>query len=260
MVCSICSGSLAPFGTAIILGKYQIGYVRCAGCGYVRTEEPYWLDEAYADAMNDSDVGHVSRNLQLARTARALILSCFDRRGKFIDYGAGYGLFVRMMRDKGLDFYWADRYATNLFAKVAPADTTGQTRYELLTAFELFEHLVSPVEELQAMLRLSESVLFTTQLMPASCPPPGSWWYYGLDHGQHISLYTRRALEGLGERFGLNLYSDGQFIHLLTPRRLAPRAFALLVRPKVAALFDLLVRGQSLIPMDYQKVTGRPLQ
>ncbi len=176
-----------------------------------------------------------------------------------IDYGAGYGFFVRLMRDKGLDFYWADRYATNLFAKVAVADTSGQSRYELLTVFEVFEHLVDPVNEVEQMLRLTESILFTTTLMPSSCPPPDAWWYYGLDHGQHISIYTRRALEQLATRFKLRLYTDGNAFHLLTRRRISARAFRLMTNHKSAYLIDLFVRGRSLIPADYQKVTGRPL-
>ncbi|NTU82072.1 MAG: class I SAM-dependent methyltransferase [Chloroflexales bacterium] len=260
MNCLVCSGAMAPFGSAEMLGKYTVSYFRCTTCGYIRTEEPYWLEEAYADAMNESDVGLVSRNLYLARVARSLILACFRQGGPFVDYGAGYGLFVRLMRDRGLDFYWADRYAANLFARVAVADTSGQTRYELLTAFELFEHLLRPADELQQMLRLSGSVLLTTLLIPPDCPPPGSWWYYGLDHGQHISFYTRRALEQLAARFGLNLYSDGRFIHLLTPRRIAPWVFGLAVNSKAALLLDLLVRGRSLAPADYQRVTGRALE
>lgn len=251
---------MAPYGSAELLGKYSIQYFRCKTCGYICTEAPYWLEEAYADAMNDSDVGLVSRNLTMAQVTRAVILAFFNRKARFVDYGAGYGLLVRLMRDKGLDFSWSDRYAANLFAKVAVADTTGQTCYELLTAFEVFEHLVDPTAELTEMLRLSTNILFTTMLLPPSHPKPGAWWYYGLDHGQHVSLYTRRALERIADRFGLNVYSDGRFTHLLTRRRIPPRAFAMIANRRVAAMVDFLVRGRSLVASDYQRVTGRPLE
>jgi Methyltransferase domain len=251
---------MEPFGSATLLKRYTVSYFRCTACGYTRTEDPYWLEEAYSDAMNDSDVGMVSRNIALARSARAVIFAFFNKNSRFIDYGAGYGLFVRLMRDKGLDFYWADRYASNMFAKVAEADTSGQSRYELLTAFEVFEHLVDPVSEIEQMLRLSESIMFTTLLMPPSCPAPDAWWYYGLDHGQHVSFYTRRALEQLATRFNLTLYTDGRFFHLLTRRRVSARIFTLVSSHKGAHLIDLFVRGRSLIAADYQKVTGRPLE
>jgi len=257
--CSICGGALAPIGSATLLGRHRVAYFRCTACGYTCTEPPYWLDEAYAEAITASDVGLVGRNLRLARVARAVILAFFGPRGPFLDYGAGYGLLVRLLRDKGLDVHWHDPHSANLFAQCAPADLSGATRYRLLTAFELFEHLPDPVAELTQMLRLADSVLFSTTLLPAHMPGPGGWWYYGLEHGQHVSLYTRRSLEALAARFGLNLYSDGRELHLMTPRRLPRGAFALATRPLVALLVDLLVRGRSLVPADYQRVTGRPL-
>ncbi len=34
----------------------------------------------------------------------------------FLDYAGGYGVFTRLMRDIGFDFYWHDPYTQNLFA------------------------------------------------------------------------------------------------------------------------------------------------
>lgn len=109
------------------------------------------------------------------------------------------------------------------------------------------------------MLRFSENILFTTQLIPEGNPRPDSWWYYGLDHGQHVSLFTRRSLELLAEHYGLNLYTDGRFIHLLSRKLLPPRTFAFVTHRSVAALLNLLVRRQSLVASDYRKVTGKSL-
>lgn len=248
---------MRSFGQAQILGKYTISYVQCSNCGFTCTEEPYWLDEAYTDAINASDVGLVGRNQLLARVTKAVLLAFFQRNARYIDYGAGYGLLVRLMRDMGFDFYWHDTFCANLFAKIAPADLSGHSSYELLTAFEVFEHLPHPTDELVQMLRLSEHILFTTQLIPEHNPRPGFWWYYGLDHGQHVSLYTRRALELLARRHGLQLYTDGRFIHLMTAKQISPRAFALVTNSSVAALISLLFKRQSLVAADYQRVTGK---
>lgn len=259
-VCEICHAALRPFGQAPLLGKYTVSYFQCSGCGFTCTEEPYWLGEAYADAINDSDVGLVSRNLVLARATKAVITAFFAPEARFIDYGAGYGLMVRLMRDYGYDFYWQDKFCANLFAKVAPADLSGATRYELLTAFEVFEHLPNPTAELTEMLGLATSVLFTTQLIPDHNPLPGSWWYYGIDHGQHVSLYTRRSLEILAAKHGLRLYSDGHFIHLMTGKRIAPKVFNLATNYYGSLLLSAFVRRRSLVAADYQRVTGRPLE
>ncbi|MCK7523618.1 MAG: hypothetical protein MZV64_41270 [Ignavibacteriales bacterium] len=59
------------------------------------------------------------------------------------------------MRDVGYDFYWHDPYTQNLFANGF------EDRFEIqfqdlncLTAFEVFEHLVNPKEELEKMLAI----------------------------------------------------------------------------------------------------------
>ncbi len=50
-------------------------------------------------------------------------------------------MFVRLMRDNGFDFYRSDRQCENLFAKGFEASLDVSPSYELLTAFEVFEHL-----------------------------------------------------------------------------------------------------------------------
>ena len=248
MNCTICGGKLLNFATSTLMGLYEVKYFRCAGCGFLRTEEPYWLEDAYASAINLADVGMVQRNQRIAKISRALITLLFDGRGRFVDYGGGYGLFVRMMRDTGYDFYRTDKHCSNLFASEFEADLPTGGGYELLTAFELFEHLVDPVSELKRMLEFSSSIFFTTELLPDTPPLPEAWSYFGLDHGQHVSFYTRRSLEFLAQQFGLRLYSDGKFRHLLTPKKLTPLCFRVASTYRVAALLEPLTgRGLSLI-------------
>ncbi|MBR3723441.1 MAG: hypothetical protein IKN12_11900 [Selenomonadaceae bacterium] len=63
MTCKICDGETAKFDRTKVLGKYSVQYYKCKNCGAIFTEEPYWLNEAYSDAISDLDVGLVSRNL-----------------------------------------------------------------------------------------------------------------------------------------------------------------------------------------------------
>lgn len=258
MICRICSRETAAFRRARIMGRHEVQYFHCPGCGFIQTEEPYWLAEAYADPINASDVGLVARNLATARATRAVINLLFRRDGPFVDYGGGYGLFVRLLRDAGYDFYRYDPHCANLFAKGLDA-APGEGRYELLTAFEVFEHLARPVEGVEEMLRFADSVLFTTTLVPAHLPAPEEWWYYSLDHGQHVSLYSPRSLAALAGRLGLRLYSDGASAHMLTRRRLPAPLFRLAVGRYGSRLLSPLRRRPSLIPGDYARVTGRRL-
>ena len=259
MDCRICSQVANEFAEAVILGRHTIRYFRCASCGFIQTEEPYWLDEAYSDAIIATDIGLVCRNMQLARQTRTLITGLFDADGRFVDYGGGYGLFVRMMRDAGFDFYRCDPYCENLFAKAHDFPLTAAEPMQLVTAFEVFEHLVDPIAEVEKMLAFSRNILFTTLLVPESVPRPGEWWYYALEGGQHVSLYTVAALRHLAERFGLQLLTDGSQLHLLTEKNISSRWFRLLLKRSVARWWDRWHRRQSLLEADYQSLTGHQL-
>jgi 2-polyprenyl-3-methyl-5-hydroxy-6-metoxy-1,4-benzoquinol methylase len=140
MNCKICASSSTFFANAKLLNKYDVDYFKCTDCGFVQTEDPYWLAEAYSEAIAGSDIGLVTRNMNLSACAQLLIEQYFNSDGKFLDYGGGYGLFVRLMRDAGFNFYWSDKFCKNLFAQ--GFEDNGKSEYELVTAFELLEHLV----------------------------------------------------------------------------------------------------------------------
>jgi len=254
MLCKICASATSPQETARILGKYDVRLYHCPACGFVQTEDPYWLDEAYAEPFMKNDIGLVRRNLDLSTAAAPLISCLFDRKARFLDYGGGNGLFVRLMRDKGYDFYWHDKYAKNIFAAGFAA---GERRgFELVTAFELFEHLPNPSETVREMLEYSENILFSTRLVPSPRPRAGEWWYYALDGGQHVSFYQAGSLGFLAKQLGLRLCTNGVSLHLLSRRRFSNAIFSLLSRVRVARILDALIKRKSLLGDDYFRLTG----
>src|SRR6476469_1931605 len=256
--CKVCDSVLHPFGSARVLGRHDIRYYRCDVCGFVQTEHPYWLDEAYDTALIAADVGVAQRNIELAAVTQVVIQQFFRADGRFLDYGGGYGLFVRLMRDRGFDFRWHDRYAPNLLSRGfdAAADADG---FELVTAFEVLEHLVDPVQEVSEMFRRGNSLLCTTRILPPTNPKPDEWWYYALSGGQHVSLFTLDALGQLAARFGRRLVSDGVSTHLITTHHVSEWLFRLLVRRPAIGLLNRLRRRQSLVSSDFQEITGGPL-
>ena len=48
--------------------------------------------------------GTVDRNLRLSGIMQTLMQQYFDADGAFLDYGGGYGLVVRLMRERRFDF------------------------------------------------------------------------------------------------------------------------------------------------------------
>jgi hypothetical protein len=191
----------------------QISYYECGTCGYIQTEIPYWLDEAYSSAINDSDTGILARNQGCMERVLITLWMLGGKHQRVKDVAGGYGVLVRMLRDAGVDARWSDKYADNLLARGFEDD--GQPAF-LATSFESFEHFVHPMDELRAFLASSGALLISTELAPEPTPQPQDWWYYGLDHGQHVGFYRRRTLEWMAAQMGMRLLSDGSAFHLFT--------------------------------------------
>ena len=228
MRCKICNHTSVEIFTAEMLGRYEIPYYLCDNCGFLQTEEPFWMEESYGSAINAFDTGALARNIALSKKVSVLLYFLFDRSGKYLDYAGGYGFFTRLMRDIGFDFFWHDPFSKNLVARGFEYD--GTAALDLLTCFESFEHFTEPMAELEGMLALSRNILFSTELLPTPVPAPGSWWYYGLEHGQHVSFYSRKTLRFIAERFGLTVHSYGSTLHLLTYKKIHPKLFHLVLK------------------------------
>ena len=223
--CRICSFSAPEVFSSNLLNKYIVKYFQCSKCGYVQTEPPFWLEEAYRDTINDSDTGMLMRSLWHSNIASTMIYLFFDRNGKFLDYGGGYGVFVRLMRDIGFDYYWQDKYTKNSFAQGFELSENINTQVELLTCFEAFEHFNEPIKELEKLLKVSRNILLSTEFIPEPIPHPNDWWYYGIEHGQHIGFFQKRTFEVLAKKYNLQFYTNGQNIHLLTEKKMPISTF-----------------------------------
>lgn len=217
-LCRICNSEKEKLFTKKILGKYEAAYYQCPVCGFLQTEEPYWLKEAYLHAITPPDVGLVNRNIEFSNITEEIIYKYFDKKGRFLDFAGGYGMFTRIMRDKGFDFYHEDKYCENLFAKYFSIDDLPQEdrRFELITSFELMEHIENPFKELDYIFSMTDSFLFSTELIPAK--DIENWQYLGTEHGQHISFYTRECLKRIAGKYNKKYYSDG-YLHLITNKR-----------------------------------------
>ena len=219
MNCKICKNPVTKIFNARVLNKYSVDYFNCNNCGFVFTEKPYWLKEAYERPINLSDTGILQRNISFSKTLTAIIILNFNKSGRFLDYAGGYGIFTRLMRDIGFDFFWHDPYTQNIFSNGFESDLFSGRKYELLTAFEVFEHLENPLDEIFKMKQLSDTIVFSTEIIPDTIPQPGTWWYYGFEHGQHISFYSERTLAYIAKQFKLNHYRFDQ-IHILSEKKI----------------------------------------
>lgn len=217
--CKICSSDTSKIFDKKVLGKYDVSYFKCIECGFIQTEEPYWLNEAYSNAITDLDIGLLSRNLTNSSKIEQIILATFQPHSDFLDYAGGYGVFTRMMRDRGFNFYTTDPYCENLFAADFDLDLfSGEKRFELVTAFELFEHLEDPLKTLDDILKYSDTLIFSTELVPSdNLVNVEHWWYIAPETGQHIAFYTEKSFEKISKQLGLKFYTSGG-LHMLTKK------------------------------------------
>lgn len=219
--CRICLSSTDFLFSKNILGKYKVNYYQCAQCRFLQTEDPNWLEEAYnSGAISALDTGVLYRNLTLRHKTKHILNKLFTDFNDFyaLDYGGGEGIFVRMMRDLGYNFYRHDLYAENLYARYFDLkDVPKGTRFNILTAFEVFEHLSDPLIEIKKMIEFSDVLLFSTELQPTTKNEIlQDWWYLVPETGQHVSFYNEASLRKIADLLELKFYTDNSSIHVFS--------------------------------------------
>jgi len=251
MLCRICKKDSVSIFKKLVLNKYNVQYYQCINCNFIQTEEPYWLDEAYQKTINISDTGLLARNIHLSKMTSLLIYFLFDRKGTFLDFAGGYGVFTRLMRDIGLNFLWHDPHTSNLLAQGFEWKINNPARIELLTSFESFEHFIDPIKELQRMANISDNILFSTELIPDNNIT--EWKYLGPEHGQHVSFYSKKSLQIIAEKFNFNLYSNNSSLHLLTrsKKKVSIDLIYILTKLQLDLLIKLITKSKTVSDSDY---------
>lgn len=234
---------MKPVFSEKVLEKHLVNYFYCEESGLLKTETPYWLDEAYQEAIADTDTGIVMRNNSTSVFLERILHHLFGREGKFLDVSGGYGLLTRLLRDKGFDCYTTDKYCKNIFAKAFEPGERFQAN--ALFAFEVLEHLENPRQFLEEIFsQYSCKTLIFSTLTFSDQIPPRDWHYYSFETGQHITFYQPRTLALLAETVGNNYYSMGPDIHMMTDIPLSKASRLLLFNKYLCKFYSLYVRWQ----------------
>jgi Methyltransferase domain len=213
--CRLC-GSAAAFQFAQpILAKYPVAYWRCEICHCLQTDLPHWLDEAYA-TVQMSDTGMVARTWQMAQTTSLLLrLAGVGPDVQCMDWGGGNGLFCRMMRDQGYNFASDDKYAEPFYCRGFTRESFGLVRSDIVTSFEVFEHLADPASELKKILAFDPKLwIFSTQLYKDQ---DQAWNYLSPNVGRHVFFYSDSGLRKFAGENGFEFWR-GRDTHMLIRR------------------------------------------
>jgi len=220
--CNICDSSTIFVFENKILNKYNIKYYKCNSCSLLQTEDPFWLQEAYSNPLTVSyDTGYLFRNIYLSKIISRLLYYLFDKNGKYVDFGGGYGVFTRLMRDLGFDFYWKDEYSTNIFSPGFEIDNHLNINITGVTAFEVAEHLKNFNDLFDYVFRICNAklLIFSTRLYGNSIPPK-SWSYYSFEAGAHISFYNKNTFNWIAAKNNMYFYTNNSSLHIFSTTRI----------------------------------------
>lgn len=215
-LCRVCANDSTLLMSGDLINE-NVTYFECSACGYVQTQDPTWLDRAYSSAINLSDTGIMMRNQVNANIVLATLFVLNALNLRVVDCAGGYGILVRLLRDRGVDALWSDRYCENLLAK---GFEHKKEKASLVTSFESFEHFVNPAEELDRMLGIAPNILLSTEIIARPAPAQSDWWYYGKEHGQHIGFFRVETLQKLAADRGKYLLTDGRSYHLISDKKI----------------------------------------
>jgi hypothetical protein len=179
------------------------------------------------------DVGAAQRIL--GNHAFVLLFAKSFRLRTMLDFGGGDGLLCRLLRDRGLDAYTIDDYSEPTYARFFKGCITRS--YDLLTAFEVFEHLPYPSMSLDHLFESKPRfIIGSTEIYSGQ---DSTWWYLSPQSGQHVFFYSRTALRLLAARHEYSYYEvNGRHVFTkqpLTPLRL--RAISCLTSGRTLQLF-----------------------
>ncbi|WP_432378466.1 class I SAM-dependent methyltransferase [Duganella sp. P38] len=201
---------------------WPVYYHRCTDCGFVlapefgRWSEQDFQQHVYNERYVEIDPDYVSaRPLGNADFLQQL----FGEQSAEIrhqDYGGGSGVLSDKLSERGWNSSSFDPFPRS-------ERTVGDLgKFNLVTAFEVFEHVPDVNELMDNITALMEDecvVIFSTLLSDGNIEPNKrlTWWYAAPRNG-HISLFSKQSLIKLAEQRGLQFGSFNGGLHCIFNR------------------------------------------
>ncbi len=193
-------------------------YHLCKSCGFIFTRFfDNWTDSDFVKYVYNSQYDLVDPSLNEIRPVNnakriAGSFGSFAERISILDWGGGSGKF-------------AEELKRHKFSRVDSCDPfhdcdsqQAADRYDIITSFEVAEHLIDPTQLPRAsdlLLKESGAVIYSTLLIPDDIRgKEGSWWYLSPRNG-HVSLHSKESLSILWKRFGYStIHFDDGYTHM----------------------------------------------
>lgn len=202
-------------GRRLALSGYPIYYRRCQICSFTFTTAfDSWDQDTFHRRIYNNDYIVVDPDyaeLRPANYARLVTESFPDAKAsiQILDYGGGAGLFAARLREQGFSATTYDPFSS--FHELP------SQKFDLVTSFEVMEHVPSPQETVAAMMSLLKTpgaLLFSTLVQPANFDSIGLNWWYASPRNGHISLYSTQSLAVLFKPYGVTVASFSEDLHM----------------------------------------------
>lgn len=198
-------------------GKF-IDYFLCNQCGFCFAPELHaWSFDDFGKFIYNDGYELVDPDYKQVRPqANAQLIDHLFAGSKtllrHLDYGGGSGLLSSILCSKGWDSTTYDPFV-NSDVRV---DDLGD--YDLVTAFEVFEHVTDIgglLRNLRTLCKPDGLVLFSTLLSDGEVVPGEklAWWYAGPRNG-HISLFSAKSLHLCMHSSGFQVASFSPNLHI----------------------------------------------
>jgi 2-polyprenyl-3-methyl-5-hydroxy-6-metoxy-1,4-benzoquinol methylase len=226
--CKVCNGPSPLFGVVdfhkscieaqgcyLALSGCPVYYRRCRDCSFTFTDAfDSWTKQSFREHIYNKDYLSVDPDFVEVRPAgnsRMIAESFHASRSSIgiLDFGGGDGLLAQRLREQGFIAATYDPFSS--------FDTVPMDTFDLITCFEVMEHVPYPLETVStmvSMLKPQGAILFSTLLQPASFEKLGLNWWYASPRNGHISLYSTSSLAHIFKHYGMKVASFSEGLHI----------------------------------------------
>jgi hypothetical protein len=203
-------------GKFLPLSGVPVYYALCGDCGYLFAPEflgwsrADFVEKIYNDAYVEVDPEF--EEIRPAQSAKVLTEMFGAHKGRFshLDYGGGDGRLSRLLAADG----WRSRSYDPFFD---PATTLGGEKFDLITVFEVFEHVPRPHEMMRQIAAAAhdETFIFFSTFAHDSAIRRGeriNWWYVAPRNG-HVGIFSKNSLALLGRTYGYQWGTFTDYLH-----------------------------------------------
>jgi SAM-dependent methyltransferase len=207
-------------GQFLPLSGIPVYYFICDFCSHTFSPEFWnWTEKDFQEKIYNAQYAALDPDYVEARPAgnARFLIDYFGRcksRIRHLDYGGGNGRLSQILQ--------ADCWDSSSFDPFPASDTQLDSlgKFNLITAFEVFEHVPDPDKLMENILQLMDQscmFFFSTYVSDDFLKKHAriTWWYCSPCNG-HISLFSRKSLALLGARHGLRFASCNENLHCYT--------------------------------------------